>query len=91
MPNNDPNINEKIDETDDIDIEIDFDDLDPLPDDGADIEESEHATADIPPVDLIDLIANQDAAAARSEIFRTLYDKVGERIEGIKSSMKQQD
>lgn len=88
MPDNDPNINENIDETDDI--EIDFDDLDPIPTDETDIEESEHATADVPPVpfDLIDLIADQRAAEARSEIFRTLYSKVGERIEGMKASIK---
>ncbi len=86
MADNDPNINENIDENDDF--EIDFDDLDPLPTDGTDIEESEHATADIPPVDLLDLIANQQAAEARSEIFRSLYSKVGERIEGIKASFK---
>jgi hypothetical protein len=78
MSDNDQNTND----------EIEFDDLDPLPTENSDIEESEHATTDVAPVDLIDLIANQKASEARDEIFRNLYNKVGERIDNLKSSIR---
>jgi hypothetical protein len=81
MTDNDPNTNDEIDE-------IEFDELDPLPTDSSDIEESEHATTDVAPADLIDLIANQKASEARAEIFRSLYSKVGERIDGMKSNFR---
>lgn len=68
--------------------EMDFDSTDPLPEDNDDIEESEHATADIPPADLIDLIADQRASEARDEIFKSLYAKAGERIDGIKAEIR---
>ena len=68
--------------------EINFEDIDPIPSADSDIEESEYSTTDIPPADLVDLIANQKASEAKSEIFRSLYNKVGERIEGLKSEIR---
>jgi hypothetical protein len=72
----------------DEDEEISFDDIDPIPTEDSDIEEGEYSTTDIPPADLVDLIANQKASEAKSEIFRSLYNKVGERIEGLKSEIR---
>ena len=81
MANHDPNQNSD-------EIEIDFDDTDPIPTDNTDIEESEHATTDVPPMGLIDLIADQKASEARAEIFRNLYNKVGDRINSLKSDIR---
>lgn len=78
MSDNDPNTND----------EIEFDDFDPIPTENDDIEESEHATTDVAPPDLIDLIADQRASEARAEIFRNLYSKVGERIDSLKSGIR---
>lgn len=85
MPKNDPTPND--DNEIDFD-EIDFDDIDPLPTEATDIEEGEYATTDVPPVGLIDLIANQNASDARKEIFRSLYNKVGEKINSIKADIR---
>ena len=80
MPKNDPTPND--------DDEIDFDDIDPLPTETTDIEEGEYATTDVPPMGLIDLIADQNASDARKEIFRSLYSKVGEKINSIKADIR---
>ena len=79
MPQNDPT--EKNDE-------MEFDDVDQLPTDNTDIEESEYATTDAAPADLIDLIADEKASEARSAIFRTLYSKIGDKIDGMKSDFR---
>ena len=86
MADND-NINESIDENEETE-EIGFEDLDNSTSLDSEIEESEHATTDIPPADLIDLISNQKASEARAEIFRALYNKVGEKIEDMKLGIR---
>lgn len=87
MPNDEPTPTEKNDAT----TEINFDDIDPLPTEDSDIEESEYATTDVPPIGLIDLIANQNASDARANIFRSLYNKVGEKIDSLKTDIRRGD
>ena len=89
MADND-NISESIDENEETE-EIGFEDSENSPLSDSDIEESEHATTDIPPADLIDLISNQKASEARAEIFRALYNKVGEKIEDMKLGIRKSE
>ena len=89
MADND-NINESIDENEETE-EIGFEDSENSPSLDSEIEESEHATTDIPPADLIDLISNQKASEARAEIFRALYNKVGEKIEDMKLGIRKDE
>lgn len=37
---------------------------------------------------IIDLVANQEAAAVKQQIFQTLYSKVGERLDALKSETR---
>jgi hypothetical protein len=90
MAEND-NIDENTDEEETEEIGFDVDSNDSSEEtsiSNSDFEESDYPTTDIPPADLVDLIANQKASEAKSEIFRSLYNKVGERIEGLKSEIR---
>ena len=89
MADND-NINENTDDNEETE-EIGFEDLEISPSLDSEIEENEHATTDIPPADLVDLISNQKASEARAEIFRALYNKVGEKIEDMKMGIRKSE